>query len=138
MIRLYGPSQTRAFRVLWLLEELGVPYEHVRGGNPAELRSPEFLKLNPNGRVPVLVDGDVVLFESLAINLYLAERYGAESLWPKTPGERAQAVQWSFWVVTECERVAFATLFHAATPAFEFWRSWVRSPQYAETHPAEA
>ncbi len=63
------------------------------------MRTPEFLALNPNGKVPLLVDGDTVLFESLAINLYLARRY-APSLWPAT---EAELMQWMMWCMGELE-----------------------------------
>ncbi|MFI5314576.1 MAG: glutathione S-transferase family protein [Myxococcota bacterium] len=136
MIRLYGSANTRAFRVLWMLEELGVPYQLVRvdfdGGAS---RTPEFLALNPNGRVPVLDDGGLVLFESLAINLYLAEKYGSDSLWPKAAADRARAVQWSFWAMTECERSLFAVLFGSRTGEFAKWREWTESAEFRETHP---
>jgi glutathione S-transferase len=70
MIRLYGTPRTRTFRPLWLLEELGVPYELVKTEFASgATRTPEFLKINPNGHVSALVDGDLVLFESMAINL---------------------------------------------------------------------
>ena len=84
MIRIYGITQSRAFRPLWLLEELGVEYEHVRlDYRGADLNSPGFRALNPNGRVPTLVDGELVLWESMAIDLYLARNYGATTgLWP--------------------------------------------------------
>ena len=93
MLRLYGTPQTRTFRPLWMLEELGIPYELVKadfasGGT----RTPEFLKINPNGHVPALVDGDLALCESLAINLYLAEKYGRTTLWPASEADRARAV----------------------------------------------
>ena len=107
MIRIYGTPMTRAIRPLWLLEELGVPYELVKtdfaGG---ATRTSEFLKINPNGHVPALVDGDLVLFESMAINLYLAEKYGKGTLWPGSEHDRARTVQWSFWAITECERTS--------------------------------
>jgi glutathione S-transferase len=93
VIRLYGTSNTRAFRPLWMLEELGLPFEHVKlDFAKGETRSADFLRLNPNGHVPVLVDGDLVLFESMAINLYLAERYGGGTLRPDSPEDRARAV----------------------------------------------
>lgn len=75
MLRLYGTAQPRAFRPLWLLEEIGVPYEQVKTDFAnGDTRRVEFLAINPNGHVPALVDGDLALFESLAINLDLAER----------------------------------------------------------------
>jgi glutathione S-transferase len=136
MLRLYGTPQTRTFRPLWMLEELGVPYELVKtdfasGGT----RAPEFLKINPNGHVPALVDGDLALCESMAINLYLAERYGQGTLWPESPADRARAVQWSFWVMTECEQPLFALLFRQGGPQFERWRAWTETEEFRATHP---
>jgi len=64
--------------------------------------------------VPVLEDGELVLFESLAINLYLAETYGRDSLWPKGASDRARTVQWSFWAMTESNATCFAVLFQSA------------------------
>ena len=103
MLKIYGHSQTRAFRTLWMAEELDIPYEHqpLRGDRT---RTPDFLKMNPNGRVPAIQDGDVVLFESMAINLYLASKYGRErGLWPSTLEDQGRAYQWSFWAMTEAE-----------------------------------
>jgi glutathione S-transferase len=138
VIRVHGTSNTRAFRVLWMLEELGVPYEHVKTDfHTGATRTPEFLALNPNGHVPVLVDGPLVLFESLSINLYLAETYGRDSLWPKGASDRARTVQWSFWAVTECERNLFAALLQAGGEQFENWRAWSDSAEFRETHPGE-
>src|SRR6185295_13558549 len=89
MIKVYGVPQSRAFRVLWALRELGLEFEKIdRHTRPVPTsiaggtRSAEFLKLNPNGHIPVLVDGTTVLWESMAINLYLARQYGAGTLWP--------------------------------------------------------
>ena len=113
MITLYGIPASRAFRVLWMLEELGVEYRHVAtnfaGGGT---RTAEFLKLNPNGHIPVLVDGETVLWESMAINLYLARKYGAGGLWPATVEDEGHALQWSFWVMTEVEAALLAVLLH--------------------------
>ena len=103
MIRLYGISQSRALRCLWALEEIGVPYEHVKTNFTTDAKQPEYLKINPNGRVPALVDGELTLFESMAINLYLSRKYGAGTLQPKSQDDDARAVQWSIWVMTEIE-----------------------------------
>jgi len=104
MVTLYGHPFSRAHRVMWMLKELGVAFEHVptdfRGG---ATRTPDYLAINPNGRVPALIDGDLVLFESLAINLYLARRHGGP-LAPADLAEDALATQWSFWVSTEVEK----------------------------------
>ena len=100
--RLYGLAASRAFRSVWAMEEVGVEYEHVPTHFGAEAKTPEYLAVNPNGRVPALVDGDLVLFESMAINLYLAERYG-DGLYPDSAEDRARTNQWSVWGISEIE-----------------------------------
>jgi glutathione S-transferase len=115
MIELYGIAQSRAFRPLWLLHELALPFTH----HPLDFRDPSIREapysgLNPNGRVPTLVDGDLVLYESMAINLYLARRYGAKAgLWPSTVEAEGQTFQWSFWVMTEVEQPLLTVLMHS-------------------------
>lgn len=111
MIKIYGVPASRAFRPLWLLEELGVAYEHVPT-NIAGTHTAEFLKLNPNGHIPVMVDGTLVLWESMAINLYLGRAYGAGSLWPADTADEARTIQWSFWAMTEVETPLLTTLMH--------------------------
>ena len=113
MIKLYGVPASRTFRPLWMLRELGLEFENV----PVSLadggtRTAEFKKLNPNGHIPVLVDGTTVLWESMAINLYLARQYGAGTLWPATTADEGRAFQWSFWVMTEVEASLLQTLMH--------------------------
>ncbi len=103
MIKLHGVRQSRALRSLWALEELGVPYENVPTSFATDTKTPEFLAINPNGRIPALVDDEVTLFESMAINLYLAKRYDTKGLYPKSLADEARAVQWSFWAMTEIE-----------------------------------
>ena len=85
--------------------------------------------------MPALVDGDLALFESMAINLYLAEKYGRRTLWPESEADRARAVQWSFWVMTECEQSLFAVLFREGGPQFEKWRAWTETEEFRATHP---
>lgn len=115
MLQLYGITQSRAFRPLWLLNELGLPFEHhpIDFRDPA-INEPPYRSLNPNGRVPTLVDGDLVLFESMAINLYLARRYGADhGFWPDSPATEGLTWQWSFWVMTEVEQPLLTVLMHS-------------------------
>jgi glutathione S-transferase len=102
MIKLYGVPLSRAFRPLWALEEIGVEYENVPVNFIGDSKKPEYLAINPNGRIPALVDGELTLFESMAINLYLAKKYDG-GLQPKTLEDEARAVQWSFWGMTELE-----------------------------------
>jgi glutathione S-transferase len=89
-----------------MLEETGVPYEIVRIGFDG-VRKPEYLAVNPNGKMPALRDGELVMWESMAINLYLAERYGGR-LWPSRIEDRAAMLKWTFWAVNEIEESVFA------------------------------
>ena len=103
MITLYGSARSRASRSLLLLEELQLPYVHVplrQWDQPAD--RDVAVRLNPNGRVPVLDDDGLILFGSMAINLYLADRYGGP-LWPVDPAGRGLTYQWSFWGQTEVD-----------------------------------
>jgi glutathione S-transferase len=103
-ITLYGDLRSRAHRVAWALKELGLEYRHVPTHFlDGSTQAPPFKRINPNGRVPALVDGELALFESLAINLYLARRYGAGRLGPADIEEDALCTQWSLWVANEIE-----------------------------------
>jgi len=102
MIKLYGVPRSRALRSLWMLEELGLPYENVKITPATDTRTPEFLRINPNGHVPVLQEDGLTLCESMAINLYLARKYD-KGLWPKTLDDEGRAYQWSVWAMTELE-----------------------------------
>jgi glutathione S-transferase len=102
-LRIYGVARTRAFRALWIAKELGLDYEHI----PTEIgqagaRKPEYLAINPNGRLPAIDDGGFILWESLAITLYLAKKHGR--LYPTTLEGEAKAWQWSLWSVQEVDR----------------------------------
>lgn len=104
MITLYGVSASRASRSLLALEELGLPYTHVPlepWSDPADAE--RLARINPNARVPVLEDDGLILWESMAINLYLADRYGAAPFWPQDPRDRALVYQWSLWSQTEID-----------------------------------
>ncbi|MCS6924768.1 MAG: glutathione S-transferase family protein [Candidatus Binatia bacterium] len=109
MIKLYGVPRSRALRSLWMLEELGLPYENVKIGTTGDTRTPEFLRINPNGHVPVLEEDGFILWESLAINLYLARKYD-KGLWPKTVEDEGRAFQWSLWAMTELEEPVLTAL----------------------------
>ncbi len=92
MIKLYGGSFSRASIVVWYLEELSLPYEFVLLDMKAgEHREPDFLAINPMGKVPAIVDGDCKMWESGAILLYLADKYGQM---PDSPEKRAEIMQW--------------------------------------------
>jgi glutathione S-transferase len=104
-VKIYGMARTRAFRALWVAMELGIDYEHI----PVEIgdagaRTPEFLAINPNGRLPAIVDDGFVLVESLAITLYLAKKHATGTLYPTDPQAEAKAWQWTLWALTEVDR----------------------------------
>jgi glutathione S-transferase len=102
-LRIYGVARTRAFRVLWIANELWLDYEHVPLEiGPAGARKSDYLAINPNGRLPAVDDGGFILWESLAITLYLAKKHGR--LYPMTLEGEAKAWQWSLWSVQEVDR----------------------------------
>ncbi len=100
-VKLYGIPRSRAFRCLLALEETGIPYELVETDYREGCKTEAFRQLNPNAKIPVLVDGDLCLWESLAINLYLFLKSG--TLWPKSPEDQARLFQWTLWAATEAE-----------------------------------
>jgi glutathione S-transferase len=104
-MKLYEFGPTRSIRARWALQELGVPFDAVTVNQIAgEHRQPEFLAINPAGKVPVLVDGDAVLTESVAIVVYLAEKYPDKGLIPAALDERAQMMRWLLFTTTEIEQ----------------------------------
>jgi len=105
MMKLYEFAPTRSIRVRWTLQEMDVPFDAVTVNLAAnEHHSAEFLKINPAGKLPALVDGDFVLTESIAIVLYLAEKYPAKKLMPTDLHERAQLYRWLLFTTTELEQ----------------------------------
>jgi glutathione S-transferase len=109
MVKLYGSSMSRAGRSLWALEEAGVKFEQVL---VPETRKPEYLKINPNGHVPALDDNGTILWESIAVNLYVAEKYGKPPLWPSTVEGHGACYQWSLWCMTEVETLMIDVFQH--------------------------
>ncbi|MDX2145402.1 MAG: glutathione S-transferase family protein [Rhodospirillaceae bacterium] len=111
MITLYGKAASRTSRNLWALTELGVPYKHIPFDYlKGDTKTPEFLAINPAGKVPALTDDGVVMTESLAMNIYIAQTYGAGSLWPTDKGAQAKCLQWTLWAATELEPLAVGRL----------------------------
>ena len=115
-LKIYGIAASRTSRPLWVAQELGLDYQHIaqvyEGGGT---RTPEFLALNPNGHIPVITDDGIVVWESMACTIYLAERFQGPnglSLAAQSHAERADILRWSFWAVTECEKDALTFLMH--------------------------
>jgi len=105
MMKLYGAPPTRALRVIWLLNELGLEYEMLPVDIlKGETRKQDFRALNPAAKVPVLVDGSLVLTESAAIQLYLADKNPQAGFIPDAVEDRAQMYRWIFFLVTEIEQ----------------------------------
>ncbi|MFO1024401.1 MAG: glutathione S-transferase family protein [Acetobacteraceae bacterium] len=112
-IKLYGSPQSRAARCLWMARELNLPVETIAVA-PAEASGNQALRaVNPNGRVPGLDDNGFHLFESLAINVYLAKKYGAgKDFVPSSLEDDARTTQWTLWAATEIEKPLLALLLH--------------------------
>lgn len=108
MYTIVGPVKSRAFRVLWMLEELGEPYEHI----PAAPRSDDARKFNPTGKVPALVDGDATLTDSMAIITYLADKHGKLTA-PAGTVERARQDAMTFWLIDEFDAILWAAAKHS-------------------------
>jgi glutathione S-transferase len=101
-LRIYGLPASRTFRCLWAAEEAGLAYENVPWSTKGpEIKEAAFLALNPNGTIPALADDGFNLFESLAINFYLARKSGR--LLPADARGEALVLQWTLWAATECE-----------------------------------
>jgi glutathione S-transferase len=120
MLKIYGVYRSRAARAIWLANELGIPFELVpvmqlyrltsaEAEGVLNTRSPEYLKINPNGHVPAIDDDGLMLNESLAINLYLAKKHGGP-LAPADLAEDAQMTMWALWAANELEPHAVTVL----------------------------
>lgn len=127
MLTIYGVYRSRASRTIWLANELGIPFKHVpimqryRLPDPppagvVHTKSPEFLKVNPNGHIPSIDDDGLVLHESLGINLYLAKKHGGP-LAPATIAEDGQMTTWSLWAAIEVEGHAINIIYHRVSNA---------------------
>jgi glutathione S-transferase len=119
MLTIYGVYRSRALRNIWLLEEMGEAFRHVPVIQPYRAdaagmmhsRSPEFLAISPNGGIPAMQDGDVVLSESLAINLYIARKFGGP-LAGATLAEEGAIAQWTLFGATEIEPRSIQILYN--------------------------
>ncbi len=118
-LRIWGRlSSVNVQKVVWTARELELPFERIdAGGAFGGNRTPEYLRMNPNGKIPVIDDDGFVLWESNAIVRYLAAKHGEGSLWPADPRRRADADRWMDWQATELTpamRDAFMQLIRTA------------------------
>ena len=135
MLTLYGVYRSRATRPLWMLAEAGLKFTHVpviqsyrlatpgAADAPLNTASAAFTAINPMGQIPVLQDGDLVLTESMAITLHIAQSH-ARAFAPQTDAERAMATNWALFAATSVEAVALEIYYimmdgRAATPEGE-------------------
>lgn len=105
-LTIYGSIDgSRTWWVAWMCQELGIPFQNERSEGFLDplWKTPEYLAINPSGLVPAIKDGEFVLWESMAINLYLARKYGHGRICPETLEGEALASQWSFWAITRLE-----------------------------------
>jgi glutathione S-transferase len=113
MIKLYGCPRTRSTRASWALEEAAAPYEYERIDLArGEARQPAFLAINPFGKLPVLVDCDLVITESAAIVTYIGEKFPVSGLVPVHPRARAEYFQWSAFAISELEQPLWTLVKH--------------------------
>lgn len=115
MLTIWGRiSSVNVQKVVWAAGEVGQPFERIDvGGRFGGTREPAYLAKNPNGQIPTLEDGEVVIWESNSIVRYLAARYGAGWIWEEEPARRAEADRWMDWMLSELQP--------AMTPAFWGW-----------------
>ena len=114
MLKIYGQYRSRAFRVIWLCKESSIPYEHVDvtiNVAGASCKEPWYAQINPNQRVPSIDDDGVVMWESAAINLWLAEKYRSP-LWPSDAQGKARMLQWAFYVANDVEQGMVTVMQH--------------------------
>lgn len=116
MLKVYGIKGSRASRTLWLCREMGIPFEQVQVSfaDPAS-KTPEFLAVNPSGKIPAIDDDGFHLSESMAINIYLAKKHQSP-LMPKDLAGEAKVLQWSFWVMSEIEKPLLQAMLQRMKP----------------------
>lgn len=113
-LKIYGIPRSRTIRTLWMAKELGVAYEHVPVGfGPEGTKSAAFLAINPFGQVPAIEDDGLVVTDSLAINLYLARKYGGP-MGPADAAEDSRMLSWGFWAATSIEPHAANAMYHTS------------------------
>ncbi|MGO4330287.1 glutathione S-transferase family protein [Cupriavidus sp. 2TAF22] len=126
-LKIYGIAASRAIRPLWAAEELGLAYENIPlHYASAQAKAPAYLAINPNGTVPAIDDDGLVIYESLAITLYLARKHAGQVLCDGTAGQDAGILQWTLWAATMVE------------PHLTQWSQHTRLLPQAQRDPAQA
>lgn len=135
MLTLYGSARSRGLRNLWMLGELGIPYEHKDYlPRSADTKTSQFLAMNPNARVPVIDDDGFVLYESMAINIYLAKKHG--KLCPTDLKQEALVLQWSLWETDRLDRQIVNYVNHTSVLPEAERKADVAAAAWAEVVPA--
>jgi len=108
MYTVIGATKSRAFRVMWMLEEMGEDYTQIAAGP----RTPQAMQYNPSGKIPALIDGDEILTDSVAIMTYLGDKHGMLTAPAGTPA-RARQDAMTFWLIDEFDAILWATAKHS-------------------------
>jgi glutathione S-transferase len=126
MLKVWGRRNSfNVQKVLWLIGELGLAHEHIpAGGDFGRLDEPGFRALNPHGRVPVIQDGDLAVWESHAILRYLAACYGGIEFWSDDPAERSYVDRWMDWAQAELQPALLDGIFWGYYRTPEAQRDW--------------
>src|SRR6267154_4686717 len=135
-LQLHSWPRSSGTRISWALEEMDVPHEYIEMDPEKQAhRLPQFLAINPHGKIPALVDGEQKFFESAAILLHLGETYGAaKRLWPaKTAPARADALCWTVWGSTELGNYMMQYVYHGLDSPISYRRE-DRSKASADYH----
>jgi glutathione S-transferase len=126
MLKVWGRRNSfNVQKVMWLIGELNLPHEHIpAGGSFGQLTTPDFLTMNPHGRVPVIDDAGKIVWESHTILRYLAARFGAEQFWPNDAGERSDTERWMDWSQTSLQPAFLTDVFWGFYRMPEKQRNW--------------
>lgn len=135
MLRVLGRATSgNVQKVIWLLEEIGLPYKREDYGRQFNnTGDAAYLKLNPNGKVPTLVDGDTVIWESNSILRYVCNKQGGHALYPSDPVARSQVERWMDWQLASLNNPYLGIFKEAKKPAAERAASWTTDAKELRT-----
>ncbi len=135
MLRVLGRATSgNVQKVIWLLEEIGLPYKREDYGRQFNnTGDAAYLKLNPNGKVPTLLDGDIVIWESNTILRYLCNKQGGHALYPSDPAARSQVERWMDWQLASLNNPYLGIFKEAKKPAAERAANWAADAKELKT-----